>query len=130
VCARSRLRCSARAGICAFRQQYNYDAFVAALPPPLRALWDMVDALEFNALPNYEALRGALALQQPCVHPGGGTKRAREEAAPPPALSAADAAAAAAASAAEPVTGPEEPRGKRLRAAMAADMIGAMAREE
>ncbi len=121
------------AGICAVRKAYDYSAFVSALPPPALALWHAVDALPFDGLPNYEALRATLAPQPPacCVHRGGaaaasvcGVKRAREEAA---ALSVAEEAVEALPAA---VTGPEEPRGKRLRAAMAADVIGAMAREE
>jgi hypothetical protein len=114
------------------RKAYDYSAFVGALPPPALALWHAVDALPFEGLPNYEALRAALAPQPPtcCVHRGGaaaaavcGVKRAREDAA---ALSVAEEDVAGLPA----VTGPEEPRGKRLRAAMAADVIGAMAREE
>ncbi len=116
---------SVRAGVKAARRTADYAAFVARLPAQLRELWALLEQLEFGVVPDYIALRAALLPQRPVLSRGraplqltrvSGGKRCREDEAP-------SSAAAAATESVQPLAGPHEPNGKRLRAMMVTQML-------
>ncbi len=103
----------------------DYSGFVARLPAQLRELWALLEQLEFGAVPDYVALRAALLPQRPVLSRGraplqltrvSGGKRCREEDEP-------SCVVPAATESVQPLTGPHEPNGKRLRAAMVTQML-------
>jgi hypothetical protein len=89
------------------RATYDHTTFVATLPRPLCQLWHALEQLRFGEAPDYDALRALLAPAVPKLAPApaasaAARKRGREAAAP----------------AASVAGGPDDPAGKRLRAAM------------
>ena len=84
-------------------------ALLCRLPPVLQTMWGMIQALQFGEVPDYDAFRATLLPAAPAVRSKRGTTW--------PA-----AGAPAGLANAPPKTGPEEPNGKRLRAAIAASM--------
>ena len=83
------------------------------LPAAMQTMWGMIEELQFGEVPDYDAFRAALLPAMPAVR-----KRAL---APPAASWPAAGAPAGLAKLAE--SGPEEPNGKRLRAAIVAGML-------
>lgn len=85
---------------------------LCVLPPALQTLWGMLEELQFGEVPDYAALRAALLPAAPAVRSNkrvfGLSWPARGAPAGPAQL---------------PQTGPQEPNGKRLRAAMAAGIM-------
>ena len=85
-------------------------ALLRRLPPVLQTMWGMIQALQFGEVPDYDALRATLLPAAPAVRSKRGTTTWPAAGAP------------AGLANALPKTGPEEPNGKRPRAAIAASM--------
>jgi len=77
------------------------------LPPAMQTMWGMLEELQFGEVPDYDAFRAALMPSAPAVR-----KRALGATWP--------ASGQPAGLAKLPETGPQEPNGKRLRAAIVA----------
>lgn len=80
------------------------------LPPALQTMWGMLEELQFGEVPDYDAFRAALLPSLPAVR-----KRTRGASWP--------ATGEPAELAKLPQTGPQEPNGTRLRAAIVASSL-------
>ena len=87
--------------------RYEMSALLCRLPPAMQTMWGMLEELQFGEVPDYDAFRAALLPSMPAVR-----KRALGATWP--------ASGAPAGHAKLPETGPQEPNGKRLRAAIVA----------
>ena len=99
--------CLRRAGRQIAHYAYDMSLLLRRLPPVMQTMWGMIEALQFGEVPDYDDFRATLLPAMPAVRTRGAKW---------PAVGAPAGLAKA------PTTGPTEPNGKRLRAAIAASM--------